>query len=96
MSLNPLAIDLAWEFVTKNWKELEERFAGGHLFSRFILPFSKFSSTKKAEVIEKFFAKNKSEGIERTVAQTVEKIRTNAGLIKRDKISIENFLKERN
>jgi puromycin-sensitive aminopeptidase len=96
MSLNPLAIDLAWEFVTINWKELEERFAGGHLFSRFILPFSKFSSTKKAEVIEKFFAKNKSEGIERTVAQTVEKIRTNAGLIKRDKISIENFLKERN
>lgn len=94
MSLNPLAIDLGWKFVTSNWKELEERFAGGHLFSRFILPFSKFSTEKKANDLEKFFAKNKSEGIERTVAQTVEKIRTNAELLRRDMKDIEKFLKE--
>lgn len=94
MSLNPQAIDLAWEFVTVHWKELEEKFAGGHLFSRFILPFSKFSTDKKAVILEKFFAKNKSEGIERTVAQTVEKIYTNAQLLRRDKKGIEAFLKE--
>ena len=94
MSLNPQAIDLAWEFVTLHWKELEEKFAGGHLFSRFILPFSKFSNDKKADILEKFFAKNKSEGIERTVAQTLEKIHTNVQLLKRDKKGIEAFLSE--
>lgn len=94
MSLNPYAIGIAWEFVTSHWKDLEERFAGGHLFSRFILPFSKFATDKKADTVEKFFAKNKSEGIERTVAQTVEKIHTNAQLLRRDSKGIEKFLKE--
>ncbi len=93
MSLNPHAIGIAWEFVTSHWKDLEERFAGGHLFSRFILPFSKFATDKKADTVEKFFVKNKSEGIERTVAQTVEKIHTNAQLLRRDKKGIEKFLK---
>ncbi len=94
MSLNPHAIGIAWEFVTSHWKDLEERFAGGHLFSRFILPFSKFATDKKADTVEKFFAKNKSEGIARTVAQTVEKIHTNAQLLRRDSKGIEKFLKE--
>lgn len=94
MSLNPYAIGIAWEFVTSHWKDLEERFAGGHLFSRFILPFSKFATDKKADTVEKFFAKNKSEGIERTVAQTVEKIHTNAQLLRRDSKGIKKFLKE--
>ena len=94
MSLNPKAIDLAWTYVTGHWKDLEERFAGGHLFSRFILPFSKFATLEKSDEVEVFFNKNKAEGIGRTVAQTVEKIRTNSALLKRDLEGISGFLKD--
>jgi puromycin-sensitive aminopeptidase len=92
MSSNPIGIDIAWKYIRENWKEVEERFAGGHLFSRFIAPFSKFTTNKKALEIEKFFTKNKAHGIERTVAQTLEKIRSNAVFLEKNKKDIEIFL----
>lgn len=94
MSLNPVAIDLAWEYVKEHWEELEHRFAGGHLFSRFVMPFSRFTTIQKADEIKKFFKKNRAPGIERTVAQTVEKIRSNAHLLSRDLSGLTAALKK--
>ena len=94
MANNPIGIDIAWDYIQDHWSELHERFAGGHLFARFISPFSKYASKDKAIAIEKFFQKNKAEGIERTVAQTVEKINSNAELLKRDTAKIRAFLNE--
>lgn len=96
MSQNPVGIDLSWEYVSKNWAAIEEKFAGGHLFSRFISPFSKLSDTKKADKIEAFFAKHKTHGVERTIAQTLEKIRANAHVKKRELKNIEKFLSRQN
>lgn len=92
MSGNSYGIDIAWEYVKEHWEEIKERFAGGHLFSRFIQPFSRFTTNKKASDVEKFFEKNRTEGIDRTVAQVIEKIRSNADLLTRDLGKIEKYL----
>lgn len=91
MSSNPLGIEVSWDYIKENWKTVEERFAGGHLFSRFIAPFSKFKSKQKAMEIEKFFVKNKAHGIERTVAQVVEKIHSNATLLANNRKDVGSF-----
>ncbi len=90
---NPNGTLLAWEYVKENWTTIMDKFAGGHLFSRFVTPFSKFKSLSDASSIEEFFKKNSAEGIERTVAQTLEQIRSNAELLQRDLGQIEAFFK---
>ncbi|MDO8269827.1 MAG: M1 family metallopeptidase [Candidatus Levybacteria bacterium] len=89
---NPLGIDIAWGYVKENWAEICERFAGGHLFARFISPFAKFKTFEHAKDLETFFKNNQAEGIDRTVAQTLEKIRSNADLVRRDKKRISEYL----
>ncbi len=91
MSGNPYGIGIAWDYIKKNWKEVEEKFAGGHLFSRFISPFAKFTTASRSNEINMFFSKNKAHGIDRTVAQTIEKINANASFLKNNKGDIEKF-----
>jgi puromycin-sensitive aminopeptidase len=93
LSGNPYGIAIAWGYVKEEWSSIVEKFAGGHLFARFISPFSKFKTKKQADELEKFFKKNNASGIERTVAQAVEKIRANDALLRRDIKRIELFLK---
>ena len=92
MCNNPYGIDIVWEYVKDHWDEVVGRFAGGHLFARFISPFSKFKTHRQAEEFVSFFNKHSVEGIERTVAQTVEKIRSNADLVLRELPAIKKFL----
>ncbi len=94
MAGNPIGINLAWLYVKRNWEEIEKKFAGGHLFSRFVSPFSMFNSNKKADELENFFAKHNADGLTRTVAQTIEKIKSNAELKKRNLKNIDKFLKQ--
>jgi puromycin-sensitive aminopeptidase len=91
---NPLGRDIAWDFVQKNWQEITRRFAGGHLYSRFIQPAVYFVDDKKALEIEEFFKKNPSVGLERTIAQVTEQIRANDLWLKRDKIKLSSFLQK--
>ena len=51
-----------------------------------------FSSGEKADEVEAFFASNKFSGVDRAVAQCVEKIRINEAWLKRDSEEIEAFL----
>jgi puromycin-sensitive aminopeptidase len=91
---NPVGQDLAWSFVKENWESITKAFAGGHLYSRFIQPASFFTDEKKATEIEKFFKKNPSLGLERTIAQVTEQIRANSLWLKRDKKTIFDFLQK--
>ncbi len=93
VSSNPIGINIAWDYVKEHWEEVVERFAGGHLFSRFISPFSKFTTYEKADELEEFFKKRREEGVGRTVLQTIEKIRSNAALLERDLAKVEHLLK---
>lgn len=91
---NPLGRNLAWEFVENNWLEFKKRYCGGHfLLSNLINSFSVFTESQKADHIEKFFISNPVHEAARSIAQTLEKIRSNADWLSRDKRGIENYLK---
>ena len=90
---NPQSRYLAWEFVKENWKMLKERYAGGHYFTRVFHPAGDFCKKSDAKDIEKFVAKNPVPEAQRTIAQALEQIYSNAEWLKRDKKKIEKFLK---
>ncbi len=84
--------EIAFEYLKNHWSEILKKFEGGHLFSRFVVPAGNFVREEEAEEVEKFFKKNSVPGIERTVAQVLEQIRSNAAWYKRDRKKIEEFL----
>jgi puromycin-sensitive aminopeptidase len=89
---NPYGRTLAWSHVKSNWEGIVKRFGGGHLFARFLLPAGNFTAVDEANDIQNFFKKNPSLGIERTVAQAIEQIRSNAAWYARDEENISLFL----
>lgn len=90
---NPHGKELAWNFVQEKWDTFVKKFAGSHLLVRFVSPAESFVSEKKAHEVEAFFQKHKTPGVERTIAQVLEQIRSNALWLKRDKTAIGAFLK---
>jgi puromycin-sensitive aminopeptidase len=90
---NTMGADLAWKYVKKNWPSITKIYAGGHLYTRFIQPAAFFTKSRKADEIEEFFKNNPAPGLERTIAQVVEQIRTNDLWLKRDKSAVSAFLK---
>src|SRR5207249_4891513 len=89
---NPKGRSIAWEFVQKQWPEITKRFSGGHLFPRFIKPAEHFTKKEDAKEVELFFKKNKAPGAERTIAQVLEQIESNALWLSRDGKIIEEYL----
>ena len=84
--------DIAWDFVKQQWEKIVEKYAGGHLYNRFVKPFGSFVTETDAKDIETFFKTHESKGLERTLLQVTEQIRSNAAWLERDKEKIENFL----
>ena len=91
---NPVGRYLAWEFVKKNWKLLKERYAGGHYFTRVFTPAGEFTKKEDAKDIESFVKKNPTPEAQRTIAQAIEQIYSNAEWLKRDREKIKIFLKK--
>ncbi len=91
---NPEGRYLAWEFVKKEWKLLKERYAGGHYFTRVFQPAGEFTKVSDALDLEKFVRKNPVPEAQRTVAQALERIYSNADWLKRDRKGIKKFLEK--
>lgn len=89
---NPYGRKVAWEYLLTHWDDVKTRFEGGHLFSRFIAPAANFTSIDEANEIRDFFATRTAPGIERSIAQAVEQIRSRAAWYARDAQKITGFL----
>ncbi|MEN9390696.1 MAG: hypothetical protein RLZZ283_796 [Candidatus Parcubacteria bacterium] len=89
---NPYGRDVAWKYISTHWAAITKRFGGGHAFPRYIPSASGETSEKRAQEIESFFKKHKTPGLERTNAQTCERIRANAARVKRDLKPVDAFL----
>ncbi|MBI2474501.1 MAG: M1 family metallopeptidase, partial [Candidatus Taylorbacteria bacterium] len=88
---NEFGRELAWKFLKKHWPKLLKIYGvGGLKTSRTIEPLSSMTDEKYAGEIESFF-RGKKFGVERTVAQTVEKIRSNVSWRKRAETSVLSF-----
>ncbi|OHA17402.1 MAG: hypothetical protein A3H57_00930 [Candidatus Taylorbacteria bacterium RIFCSPLOWO2_02_FULL_43_11] len=84
--------ELSWTFLKKNWKKLISIYGpGGHRTPRLVEPLSVFSDAKYANEIESFF-KTKKVGVERTVTQVCERIRSNANWKKNEEKPIWQWL----
>lgn len=92
---NPAGKDLAWEKVQKEWEEIVKKFAGGHLFSRFVKPAANFTTNDKADEVTGFFKTHESKGLERTILQAVEQIKSNAAWLTRDGKKLQIFFADR-
>lgn len=89
---NPKGRYMTWKFVQKQWPTIVERFSGGHLFPRFIQPAQHFTKLENAKEVEDFFKKNKAPGAQRTIAQALEQIESNAKWLDRDGKTMAQFL----
>lgn len=86
--------ELAWKFLQSRWEEFNRRYGkGGFLLARLISSTtSDFVTEDKAKEVEEFFRTHPAPAAERTIRQSIERIRSNAGWLKRDLKSIQQWL----
>lgn len=75
---SPEGRETAWNWLKEHWSFIWKNY-GGFLVTRFITATtSQFSSEEKAKDIESFFAVHGNPAIERSVNQSIERVRINA------------------
>lgn len=87
--------DIAWKYFKDNVTTFQERFGEGtYIVPRLVESLTQnFASLDKIEEVEAFFKTNEFSGVERTVQQSIEKIRLNQAWLARDSKELEEFLK---
>ncbi len=80
--------ELAWQWVKRNWKELEKRYGfGGNvkMFETFVIPIGVLSDINKEKEIKEFFDKQKSAYmIQKQLTQSLERLRVNYNFLKKN------------
>ena len=67
-----------WEWLKKNWKKLSKKVGHGNpLFNRIVASLSQVADRNMENELKQFFKKNPTPGTERTLQQTLERIRIN-------------------
>jgi aminopeptidase N/puromycin-sensitive aminopeptidase len=90
---NAKARKVTWQFIKSNWKELNKRYpASGHMLGRALKPFGLMSEEKDLADLKKFFKGNKTQGMERTVQQILERVENNCLWLKNQKSQIQNWI----
>jgi aminopeptidase N len=85
-------LDYMWQFIQDNWTDIKTKYAGGFILGRVIGVVRHFASDAKADEIEAFFAKRDAPSAKRTIAQTVERVRSNAAYFKKSMGPIKTWL----
>jgi aminopeptidase N len=77
--------EICWDFVRNSWNDLKKKFGNTQFLLNRIISFAAadFTTVERAEEVEKFFADKDQTGIERTIKQTVETIRSHASFLTR-------------
>jgi len=92
-SSTPIGRDITWNFVKDNWENIRKVLSGSFLLSRVVTyTATKFSTEERAAEIEDFFKSRAIPGIERTIQQALESIRTNASFLAREREPFSQWL----
>jgi puromycin-sensitive aminopeptidase len=71
--------EMAWEFIKANWDELDRRYGrGGFAIMRLVSMTGAFTTLEKAQEVESFFEEHPAPSAQRTIQQSLERIRLNA------------------
>ena len=89
--------DLAWEFVKANWEELDRRYGrGGFAITSLVAFTGGFTALERAAEVEEFFATHPAPSAERTIRQSLERIRLNAKWLERNRTALAQWFSSRN
>jgi len=81
---NPYGKKLLWNWMKKNWNDLSKKFGiGNPLANRIVASIALIVDSSMEKEVRKFFIKNPVPGTERTLEQTLEKIRIRSTLLKK-------------
>ena len=84
--------DMAWEFIKDNWAELFRRYGeGGFGLMRLVSLTSGFATLEKREDVESFFEEHPTPAAERTVRQSLERIRLNVAWLERNRDELADW-----
>jgi len=84
VSTNPYGKNILWPWLKKNWKKLNKKVGHGNpLFNRIVASISLVVDDSMEKEIRQFFKKNPTPGTERTLEQTLERVRINTRFLKR-------------
>jgi len=91
---NPKGKNLAWKFLQDKWPAIEGRSSGILLNLIIEIVTRGFSNEERAKEVEEFFSTNPVSGAERTIKQSLERIRSNARWFERDHNNINQWLEK--
>jgi len=91
-SSTPIGRDITWNFVRENWDNIRNVLSGSLLARVITYTATKFSTEERATEIEDFFKSRTVPGIERTIQQALESIRTNASFLTREREPFSQWL----
>ncbi|MFQ5918966.1 MAG: M1 family metallopeptidase [Thermoplasmata archaeon] len=85
VAANRFGRDLAWDFMQKNWEELDRRYSkGGFAIGRLVGITDAFTTLERAEEVEAFFRANPTPAAKRRIDQSLERIRLNTSWLARN------------
>ena len=88
--------DLAWSFIKANWSELDRRYGrGGFAIMRLVGITGAFSTPDMAWDVEEFFKSNPTPSAQRTIQQSLERIRLNVKWLERNRQELAEWFADR-
>lgn len=89
--------ELAWQFLQENWAEFDRRYGDGKFFLRWLISSctEDFMSEEKAQEVEAFFRDHPVPAASRTILQSLERIRSNAAWLARDRDDVTRWFEKR-
>lgn len=83
---NPYGRKILWPWLKKNWKKLSKKVGHGNpLFNRIVASIALVADSTMEKEIRNFFKNNPTPGTERTLEQTLEKIRIHSKFLQQIK-----------
>ncbi|MBM3945105.1 MAG: M1 family metallopeptidase [SAR202 cluster bacterium] len=83
---NPQGRDKAWEFIKGNWREFDRRYGeGGFGLMQLVSVAGGFTTKEKLRDVESFFAETPVPTADRTIRQSLERIRLNVAWLERNR-----------
>ena len=90
---NPKGRNLAWEFVKSNWSEFDRRYGkGGFALMNLVSITGAFTTADRLKDVEDFFENHKAPSAERTIQQSLERIKLNITWLENNRQSIKEWM----
>ncbi len=93
VAANPHGRRLAWDFLKSNWPEFDRRYGtGGFGLMRLVAMCGSFTTQESLDDVETFFTENPAPAAERTIRQSVEKIKLSIKWLERNQDELAAWL----